>query len=140
MSLFKKKFIIFFASILLILMFFGFSSFCLAAATSQLGGLENTATGIGYEQNSAPASVQISSWIGMIVKTLIGFVGIVFMVLIFMGAFDIISAGGNDEKVKKGRDKIRDGAIGILIVFGSYLFTNVILDLAGGGDFKIFRF
>jgi len=137
---FKKNFIIFTASILLILVFFGFSSFCLAAATNQLGGLQNTATGIGYKQDSAPASVQISSWIGMIVRTLIGFIGVVFMVLVWMGALDIIGAGGNDEEVKKGKDKIKNGAIGILIVFSAYLLTNIILSMASGGDLKIFTF
>jgi len=140
MSFFKKRFIIFTTSILLILMFFGFSSFCLAAATNQLGGLEGTATGIGYKQDSAPASVQISSWIGMIVRTLIGFIGVVFMVLVWMGALDIIGAGGNEEDVKRGKDKIKNGAIGILIVFSAYLLTNIVLSMASGGDLKIFTF
>jgi hypothetical protein len=139
MLLSKKSFIIFLTLILLILVFFGFSSSCLAL-DDELSGLSNTATGIGYKQDTTDASVQISSWIGMIIKTLIGFIGVVFMVLIWMGALDIIGAGGNDEMVKKGKDKIKNGAIGVLIVFAAYLLTNIILSLAGGGESGIFKF
>ncbi|MFA4941179.1 MAG: hypothetical protein WC582_01095 [Patescibacteria group bacterium] len=135
----KKSFIIFSTLVLLVLVFLGFSSPCLAL-DNELSGLNNAATGIGYKQDTADASVQISSWIGMIVKTLIGFIGVVFMVLIWMGALDIIGAGGNDEMVKKGKDKIKNGVIGVLIVFAAYLLTYMILSLASGGEGWIFKF
>lgn len=131
MFFFRQKILIFSVFILAVLLFFSLFSFCLAQS-NQLGGLEDTAAGVGYQTVSGDTSVRISSWIGMIISAIVGFIGVIFMVLIFMGAFDIIGAGGNDEQVKKGKDKIKNGVIGILIVFASYLLTNTILSLVSG--------
>jgi len=60
-------------------------------------------------------------------------IGLVFMILIWMGAFDIISAGGNEEQLQKGKKKIKNGGIGILIMFSAYLLAKTILDIVGGG-------
>jgi hypothetical protein len=139
MSFLNKNNFILVVIVLSVFMFSGYFSFCLAQ-NNQLGGLENTAGGIGYQQISGSTDVKISSWIGMIAKSVIGFIGIIFMVLVFMGAFDIVGAGGNDEMVKKGKDKIKNGAIGVLIVFAAYLLTNTILVLATGGEGGIFTF
>lgn len=102
-------------------------------AAETLGGLEKTGQGIGYDTGVAgTAKTEIASLIGKIIGAVIAFTGVVFMVLIWLGALDIIGAGGNDETVKKGKDKIKNGAIGVLIVFAAYIFAYVILGIAGG--------
>ena len=110
-------------------------------AEEPLGGLEKTGQGIGYgtEHKDPEAKTEIAEMIGNIIAAVMAFIGVAFFILIIMGALDIVGAGGNDEMVKKGKDKIKNGAIGVLIVFAAYLFTIVVLRLASGGELKIFN-
>ena len=110
-------------------------------AEEPLGGLEKTGQGIGYgtEHKDPEAKTEIAEMIGNIIAAVMAFVGVVFMVLIIMGAMDIVDAGGNDEKVKEGKDKIKNGAIGVLIVFAAYLFAYLVLTMASGQAIKIFN-
>jgi len=109
-------------------------------AEKKLGGLEKTASELGYATtlDKGDAKTQLSWYIGTIASVIIGFIGIIFMVLIFLGALDIIGAGGNDEKVKSGRDKIKNGALGMLVVFSAYALTYLIFTLVAKEGIKIF--
>ncbi len=110
------------------------------AAESFNQGLEKTGGEIGYKSvQGDKAKTEIASLIGNIIGAVMAFIGVVFFVLIIMGALDIVGAGGNDEMVKKGKDKIKNGAIGVLIVFAAYLFTHLVLTIASGQEVKIFN-
>ena len=103
-------------------------------------GLTQTGDKIGYKSGEeGKAKTEIADLIGNIIAAVMAFVGVVFMVLIIMGAMDIIGAGGNDEMVKKGKDKIKNGAIGVLIVFAAYLFAYMVLTIVSGQAVKIFN-
>jgi len=110
------------------------------AAESFNQGLEKTGGEIGYKSvQGDKEKTEIASLIGNIIGAVMAFIGVVFFVLIIMGALDIVGAGGNDEMVKKGKDKIKNGAIGVLIVFAAYLFTHLVLTIASGQEVKIFN-
>jgi hypothetical protein len=60
------------------------------------------------------------------------------MVIIWLGGLDIVGANGNEELIKKGKERIINGAIGILVVLIAYFFTKVILMMVGStGQFKL---
>ncbi|MBA3047355.1 hypothetical protein KKC83_02410 [Patescibacteria group bacterium] len=108
-----------------------------AADAPELGGLKDTAGNIGY--NTAQVAEEASIYIGEIISATLAFIGVIFMVLIWMGAFDLIGAGDNEEIVAKGKSKIKNGVIGIAIIFASYLFVKVVLSIASGGDLNVFK-
>jgi len=110
------------------------------AEEPSLGGLKNTGKGIGYKtETGGEAKFEIASLIGNIIAAVMAFIGVAFFILIIMGALDIVGAGGNDEKVKAGKDKIKNGAIGILVIFAAYLFAHLVLTIASGQAIKIFN-
>ncbi len=110
------------------------------AAESFNQGLEKTGGEIGYKSvQGDKAKTEIASLIGNIIGAVMAFIGVAFFILIIMGALDIVGAGGNDEMVKKGKDKIKNGAIGVLIVFAAYLFAHLVLTIASGQEVKIFN-
>jgi len=115
------------------------------AEKSFLGGLKDTGEGVGYVEKDQPDETntkdKIAGIIGRWIAAVISFIGLIFIALIFMGALDIIGAGGNDEKVLDGKNKIKNGAIGILIVFAAYIFAALLLTLATGNfsDNPIFK-
>lgn len=68
-------------------------------------------------------SVRVSTFIGAIV----GFVGVIFLVLMIYGGLTWMTAGGNEEKVGKAKKIIVNSTIGIVIVMLSYAITYYII-------------
>jgi len=138
MNIFNKKlinltiFIIFFT----VIIFFACSETLAEVNFEDISGLKDAGQEMGYEDTSIEAVPII---VGNIINVILVFIGIIFMVLIWLGAFDIISSAGNEEQVKKGKDRIKNGAIGILIVFAAYLFAKFILSIVSGGATPIFN-
>lgn len=71
-----------------------------------------------------------------IIGGLIGFsltvVGIIFLVEALRGGYDWMTAAGNDTQVKNGKDRLVNGAIGIVIIFGAYMLVSFITGKVGG--------
>ncbi|KKR19823.1 MAG: hypothetical protein UT48_C0029G0009 [Parcubacteria group bacterium GW2011_GWE2_39_37] len=125
-----KKFLVFLS---LLLFFFGYSQ----VSAADLGGLENTASGVGYKQvASGKAGSAIATKIGGIINAVLGLISVIFLTLIFMGSFDITSSGGNEEAVKRGRMRIKTGAIGVLIIFSAFLVSKLFLFFLADAAFK----
>lgn len=122
--------------IFLFVLFFGPSIGARYVFGAELGGLDNTASGVGYaNMDKANAGTAIAEKIGTIISTILGLIGMIFLTLIFMGSFDITSAGGNEETVKKGRLRIKTGAIGVLIIFSAFLISKLFLGFFANATF-----
>ena len=65
--------------------------------------------------------------IGGIIRILLGFLGVLFIILIIWAGFQWMTAGGDDGKVKKAKQLIINATIGILIILASYGITNFII-------------
>ncbi|OIO46744.1 MAG: hypothetical protein AUJ28_01945 [Parcubacteria group bacterium CG1_02_37_51] len=61
---------------------------------------------------------------GMIIKAVLGLVGIIALLYFILGGFQWMTAAGNLDKVKKGRDTLIWATLGILIIFASYSLVN----------------
>ncbi|RKW20595.1 hypothetical protein D8B46_09285 [Candidatus Gracilibacteria bacterium] len=58
---------------------------------------------------------------------LMGFLYLVSIVYGLYGAWHILTAGGDDEKVKKGKTIIIRAVIGIVVIFSAYTIVNFVL-------------
>lgn len=134
MKVFKKKNIKRLASFLLIILLFICFSNVSLAADRELGGLSATAQPAGY--NTGQTSGDIPYKIGLIINVFLSLLGVIFMILVFMGAFAMISAGGNEETVKASKQRIKTGAIGLLIILSAYFVSTSFLNFVGKGVFK----
>ncbi|MFA6475294.1 MAG: hypothetical protein WCV88_03800 [Patescibacteria group bacterium] len=75
--------------------------------------------------NTDPVSIVFT-----IVNTALVFLGVVTLVLIIVAGFLWLTAGGNEEQIKKSKDIMKGAVIGLVIVLGSYgiaqyLFTAI---------------
>ncbi|NCN07785.1 hypothetical protein GW933_03815 [Candidatus Falkowbacteria bacterium] len=70
----------------------------------------------------------IYSIIGTIIQTLLGFVGVLFIVLVIYGGFTWMTAGGDSGKVQKAKDTIIKATIGIVIIMASYAIVYTIIN------------
>jgi predicted permease len=89
---------------------------------SFLGGLQNTAAKVPmYGQPVAPSIIAAS-----IIKALLAFIGVVFMILFIYGGFLYMTSAGESDKVKKAKGLIKNAIIGVLIVMSAYAITYFI--------------
>ena len=65
--------------------------------------------------------------IGSILYTLFSFLTVIFMILIIVGGYTWMTAGGNEDKVRRAKGLIWSASIGILIVFTSYVITVLVI-------------
>lgn len=63
---------------------------------------------------------------------ILAFIGIIMLINIIFAGYQWMSAGGNEETIKKAKDKIKNSIIGLIIIVASYLLTDLIFGTLGG--------
>lgn len=69
----------------------------------------------------------VRSTIGSIINVALGFLGVVAVVIVLIGGFQYMIAGGNDEKVAKAKKWIISGIIGLAIILSAYAITTFVV-------------
>jgi apolipoprotein N-acyltransferase len=82
----------------------------------------------GEQAGLNTASDQLPIVIGAVIKTVLGVVGIVFLVLMVYAGFIWMIARGDEGKVEKAKNTIINCIIGVVIVVGAYAITSFIID------------
>lgn len=77
-------------------------------------------TGFGNED---PRSIAAN-----IINIILGFLGILAVVLILFGGFKWMTAAGNEDKVSEAKKLLVAGVIGLIIILASYALAAFILD------------
>ncbi|MCR4280499.1 MAG: pilin [Candidatus Komeilibacteria bacterium] len=63
-----------------------------------------------------------------IVRIILGFLGLVAVIIILAGGFMWMTAGGNEDKVSKGRKLIINGVIGLVIVLAAFSIATFVIN------------
>ena len=90
---------------------------------------ENGADSIGL------GNADVKEIVNNIIVVILGFLGLIAVVLILIGGFMWMTAGGNEEKVADARKTLQAAVIGLLIILASYgisLYVFVIIEGATG--------
>jgi len=66
----------------------------------------------------------VPDFVGNLIKGAISILGAVTLFMFLLGGFYWLTAGGNEEKVKKGTQTMMWAAIGVAIVFSSYFIIS----------------
>jgi len=70
--------------------------------------------------------------IGMVIKSFLGLLGGLALVMMVWGGFQWLTSAGNDEKVKKGTQTMMWAIIGMVVVLASYLLVSTVLRFLSG--------
>ncbi|MFZ5364641.1 MAG: Mbov_0395 family pilin-like conjugal transfer protein [Patescibacteria group bacterium] len=95
-----------------------------ALAQSQIQGqLGEVGTGLGEfaTTKSLPATI------GTIIKIVLGFLGVVLLIVIIYGGWLWMTAGGDEDQTKKAKSWIVNGIIGLIIILLAYAITNYVV-------------
>jgi len=101
-----------------------------AAATDQddtnpdtiLGGLATVNEDAGLGQ------ADLKSTIGSVINIALGFLGIIAVVIVLIGGFKYMIAGGNEQNLEKAKKWIYSGIIGLAIILCAYAITYFVVD------------
>ncbi|MDD5121325.1 MAG: hypothetical protein PHV78_00615 [Patescibacteria group bacterium] len=65
--------------------------------------------------------------VGRIVRIVLGFLGLIAVVIIIIGGFQWMTSGGNEEKITKAKSLMMNGVIGLFIILISYALAMFVL-------------
>ena len=106
---------------------------CITVAASPLLAqrMEDTVIGDGYEQFTEAAygeneHVNLERLVANIIKMFLYLMAMLFLCIIVAGGYVWLTAGGNEEKVKKAKSLLINGTIGVVIIFAAYAIVMFI--------------
>ncbi len=79
------------------------------------------ATAAGLSESDLPTTI------ASIIRVILGFLGIVAVVIILIGGFKFMTSGGHEEKVKSAKKVMVAGVIGLVIVLSAYAIASFVL-------------
>ena len=105
------------------LSFFILPQIALAAESADKYGLDTTAG----EAKLATSQTDLPSMVGKVINYLLGFLGVVFMILVLVGGYLWMTSGGNEEQVKKAKGFITAAVNGLIVVSLAYALAYIIV-------------
>lgn len=93
----------------------------------------NLTSGIQDVGDAAQISTTTSleQTIGQIINVILGFLGIIFLVLVIYAGFLWMTAGGNSDKVDKAKQIMTQAVIGLVILLAAYAITQFVVTNLG---------
>ena len=100
-----------------------------ANATSTIG-VEDL--GLSYGSQTGLGTADVRTTIAKIIRVAMSLLGIVAVVIVLIGGFKWMTAGGNDDQVGEAKKWIFSGVIGLVIILSAYALASfVITQLVG---------
>jgi len=103
-----------------------FLAFTALAATDIGSLLDETAGAQGAGYNLIDKETGLATVVGMVTKVFLSILGVLFVSYTVYGGYTWLTAAGNEEKVKKAKDTITQGIIGLIIVLSAWAIYNFV--------------
>ncbi len=85
---------------------------------------------LAYAQTAGGVS-QIQTFITSVIQVLVTLAGLVSVGFFVWGGFGYITSSGNPEHLDRSKKTILYSAIGLAIVLGAFVLSNIVTQLAG---------
>jgi amino acid transporter len=95
----------------------------LRAKATDLGGGLLQQTGAKAKMSDAP----IETVVGTVINAFLSVLGVLFLAYLVYGGYIWMTSAGDETKVKKATDIIRNSIIGLIIVVAAYAITFFVL-------------
>ncbi|MFA5954197.1 MAG: hypothetical protein WC817_01515 [Patescibacteria group bacterium] len=84
--------------------------------------LNNIGNELGLSQET-----NVKIVVARIIRVLLGFLGIVAVLIVLYGGFQWMTAAGNEERVSSARATLTAGLIGLVIILSAYAIASYII-------------
>ncbi|MBU1037108.1 hypothetical protein KKF32_03665 [Patescibacteria group bacterium] len=91
----------------------------MVGAQASLGIEIGGSTGLG--------SRDLKETIASVLNVLLGFLGIIAVIVILLGGFKWMTAGGNEDKVAEAKKLLGAGIIGLIIILAAYAIATYVI-------------
>ncbi|MFA6130816.1 MAG: pilin [Patescibacteria group bacterium] len=81
-----------------------------------------------FSDASGLGTADLKETIGNLIKVALGFLGIIAVIIVLIGGFKWMTAGGNDDKVSDAKKLLIAGVIGLALILAAYAITQFVLD------------
>lgn len=88
-----------------------------------------TAATIDLENPLGPTVTTIPLLVNRILNGLFTIVGVVALIVFLFGGFTWMTSEGSEKKIKKGWDTMIWGALGLVIIFASFILVRFLLGI-----------
>lgn len=102
----------------------------LPASVMAQGGLAGAAselTSVGTGIGTADTGTDLPTLIGNLISVLLSVLGVIFVVLVVYAGFLYLTAGGEDEKVKKAKKLLSQSIIGLVIIIAAFAIADYVI-------------
>jgi len=93
--------------------------------------LDQVAGGEGAGYNISQKSPE--QIIGIIIQSVLSFLGVIFLILTIYGGYLWMTASGNEEQVSKAKKTLTAAVIGVIIVVSAYAISYFVIERLGQG-------
>lgn len=107
-----------------------FMGITMMPATSQAAGTTGGIQSDSLETFNKSANLgdqELETTIGSIVQTVLGFLGLLAVLIVLWAGFLWMTAGGNEDQIAKAKSILIAGLIGLLIILSAYAITTFVL-------------
>jgi hypothetical protein len=66
--------------------------------------------------------------IGLLIRSLLGIIGSIALVVFIYGGFTMMTAAGNPERVRRGQATLVWAIIGLAVIFSAYALARLVLE------------
>ena len=122
---FMKKATVLAMSLFVITSVFAFTSPVFAIA--DVWG-NNDPNGNNFSNTTGLGGADIRTTIANLIRIIISFLGIIAVVIILIGGFKWMTAGGNEDKVGEAKKLIIAGIIGLVIILFAFAIATFVLN------------
>lgn len=105
-------------------------SWALPLAALAQGNIVTNSLDLGMNQVGnaiALGNTDIRTTIARIINVLMGLLGIIAVIMILIGGFKWMTAGGNEDKVGEARKFILQGIVGLVIILAAWAIASFVL-------------
>ncbi len=99
-------------------------------AFAATGGVD---LGLNYATAIGLGTQDVRTTVSNVIKAFMGLLGIVAVVIILLGGFKWMTAGGNEEKVTEAKKLIISGIIGLVIIMSAYAIAQFVVSAIVNG-------
>lgn len=83
--------------------------------------------GVDYGQYSGLKNQDVRITVVRIIRFVLGFLGLIFIILTLYAGFLWMTSAGNEDKVGKAKQILWGSVIGVAIILGSYSITEFVI-------------
>lgn len=84
--------------------------------------------GLSYGGQTGLSNSDVRTTVARVIRVAMGLLGIVAVVIILIGGFTWMTAGGNEEKVGEAKKWIFAGIIGLAIILSAYAIASFVIN------------